>query len=75
MRGLLTLLYEVFRPLLFLMDDNGLLTLAEATPAGYKPLGLGAGDEVFKRRFHCFHDHCKKRHIREYLDKLEKDLA
>ena len=25
--------------LLFLMDDNGLLTLAEATPAGYKPRG------------------------------------
>jgi hypothetical protein len=41
--------------------------------AGYKPLGLGSGDDIYYRNFNCFHDHCKSRRIKEYLDKLEKE--
>ncbi len=41
--------------------------------AGYKPLGLGSGDGIFYRGFHCFHDHCKSRRIKDYLEKLDED--
>ena len=41
--------------------------------AGYKPLGLGSGDDIFYRGFHCFHDHCKGRRIKDYLAKLDED--
>jgi hypothetical protein len=41
--------------------------------AGYKPLGLGTGDDIYYRQFNCFHGHCKGRRIKDYLAKLEKD--
>lgn len=42
--------------------------------AGYKPLGLGAGDQVYFRSFNCFHDHCQGRKFDDYLEQLKKDF-
>ena len=39
--------------------------------AGYKP--LGRGNKPDQRGFHCFHDHCKSKRIKDYLAKLDED--
>lgn len=41
--------------------------------AGYKPLGLGTGDNIYYRQFNCFHSHCIGRRIKDYLVKLQED--
>ena len=39
--------------------------------AGYKPLGFGENRET--RAFHCFHEHCGKRHGKEFLDWMKEE--
>jgi hypothetical protein len=41
-----------------------------ATGAGFSPVGLGQGDHRLRMQFSCFHSHCKKRGIKDFVQKL-----